>query len=168
MIRRFIFGMVISIGLLVVQSTWLSAIAILDVKPDLSLLFIVFLAFKNPSPQGQATGFLTGIFQDGMSASPLGLSAFIKTAVAWAFNLFSGKFYIDRIFIPFLFGFIATIAKALTNGFLVVLFSGRLSAYDPFSYRLWIEAAYNALAAPLLFLLLAPIERFLLPKEKHT
>jgi len=167
-IRRFLVSLAITVLLLVIQSTWLDAIALLSISPDLALLFIVFVAFKNPSPQGQATGFVAGLLQDGMSSGPLGLNAFIKTAVAWSFNAFSGKFYIDRIFMPFLFGFLATLAKAVYLGALALLFKDRLPAYDFLSYQLWLEAAYNAVAAPVLFLLLLPLERFILPRERHT
>lgn len=168
MIRRFVLSLIITVLLLVVQSTWLGAIALLSVTPDLSLLFILFIAFKNPSPQGQAVGFVSGLLQDGMSSGPLGLNSFVKAAVACSFNVFAGKFYIDRIFMPFLFGFIATLLKAIYLGGLALLFRGRLPSYDFLSYPLWIEAAYNAVSAPVLFLLLSPLERFVLPKDRHS
>lgn len=168
MIRRFLLSLGLVVLLMVIQSTWLGAIAVLSITPDLALLFLAFISFKNPAPQGQAVGFVAGLLQDGMSAGPLGLNSFIKVAVSWAFNALAGKFYIDRVFMPFLFGFLATIAKAVYMAGLALLFKGRLPAYDFLSYGLWVEAAYNAVAAPILFLLLAPIERFILPRERRA
>jgi rod shape-determining protein MreD len=153
--------------LIVAQSTWLDFIAIYSVIPDLSLLAVVYIAFKSRSIQGQSVGFVAGLLQDGISAAPFGLNAFIKTAVAWLANLLSGKFYIDRLLMPAIFGVVATLSKA---GYLLLLslfFSGKILSYDFLDRTLWIEVAYNAVAAPVLFLLLSPIERFLIPADKR-
>lgn len=167
MIRRLVLSFGLVALLLVVQSTWLEALAIHTVIPDLSLLAIVYLSFKNPGLEGQTIGFAAGLLQDGISAAPLGLHAFIKTAVAWVANLLSGKFYIDKVLMPALFGVVATILKAVYLLVLALFFPGKVLAYDLFGSLLWIEVAYNAVAAPILFLLLGPLDRFLLSREMH-
>lgn len=167
MIRRLLLSFGLVALLLVVQSTWLEALAIHTVIPDLSLLAIVYLSFKNPGLEGQAVGFAAGLLQDGISAAPLGLHAFIKTAVAWVANLLSGKFYIDKVLMPALFGVVATILKAVYLLVLALFFPGKVLAYDLFGSLFWIEVAYNAIAAPILFLLLGPLDRFLLPRKLH-
>lgn len=167
MIHRWLLSFGLVSLLLVVQSTWLGSIAVQSVIPDLSLLAIVYIAFKSPDLQGQGIGFATGLLQDGMSAAPFGLNAFIKTSVAWLANILSGKFYIDRILMPAIFGFVATIAKAVYLLLLSAFFSGKVFSYDFFSAGLWIEAAYNAVVAPVLFLLLSPLDRFIIPADKH-
>ena len=113
MIKRLAFSFLLVAILLIVQSTWLDAAAIYSVLPDLALLAVIYLSFKAPGLQGQTTGFLAGLLQDGVSAAPLGLSAFINTVLATLFNSLSGRFYIDKILMPFLFGVSATIMKAV-------------------------------------------------------
>jgi len=167
MVRRWLLSFGLIALLIVVQSTWLDYIAVYSVVPDLSLLAVVYIAFKSPSLQGQSIGFAAGLLQDGISAAPFGLNAFIKTAVAWLANLLSGKFYIDRLLMPAIFGFAATLAKALYLALLAAFFSGKVPSYGFFGRVLWIEAGYNAVAAPVLFLLLSPLDRFLLPPEKR-
>lgn len=167
MIRRLVLSFGLVALLLVIQSTWLEALAIHAVIPDLSLLAIVYLAFKNPGLEGQTVGFAAGLLQDGISAAPLGLHAFIKTAVAWVANLLSGKFYIDKVLMPALFGMIATLLKAVYLLVLAFFFPGKVLAYDFLGSLLWIEVAYNAVAAPILFLLLGLLDRFLLPRKLH-
>lgn len=167
MIRRWLLSFGLVSILMVVQTTWLDSIALYSVIPDLSLLAIVYISFKSPNLQGQSIGFAVGFLQDGISAAPLGLHAFIKTSVAWLANMLSGKFYIDRLLMPALFGFLSTLAKALNLLVLSVFFSGKVFTYDFFGAGLWIEAGYNAVAAPLIFLLLSPLDRFLIPAVKH-
>jgi len=167
MVRRWLLSFGIVVVLIVVQSTWLDYIAVYSVVPDLSLIAVVYLGFKNPGLQGQTIGFASGLLQDGISVAPFGLNAFIKTAVAWAANLLSGKFYIDRLLMPMLFGFVATIVKAVYLLLLSSFFPGKILSYDFFGSVLWIEAAYNAVAAPILFLMLSPLDRFIIPAEKH-
>jgi len=167
MIRRLLLSFGLVSILLVVQSTWLEAIAIHAVIPDISLLALVYLAFKSPGIEGQVIGFAAGLLQDGISAAPFGLNAFIKAALAWTANLLSGKFYIDKILMPALFGIVATLLKALYLIVLSFFFPGKVLAYDLFGSVLWIEVAYNAVAAPILFLLLGPLDRFLLPRNVH-
>lgn len=167
MLRRWLLSFGLISILLVVQSTWLDYIAIYSIIPDLSLLAIVYISFKSPGLQGQSVGFAAGILQDGISAAPFGLNAFIKTSVAWLANLLSGKFYIDRILMPAIFGFVATLAKAIYLAILSIFFSDKILSYDLFGSVLWLEAAYNTVTAPVLFILLSPLDRFLIPTEKR-
>ncbi|OHD14492.1 MAG: rod shape-determining protein MreD [Spirochaetes bacterium GWB1_48_6] len=167
MLRRWLLSFGLISILIVIQSTWLDHIAIYSVVPDLSLLAIVYISFKSPGLQGQSVGFATGLLQDGISAAPFGLNAFIKTSIGWLANLLSGKFYIDKILMPALFGFVATLAKAIYLAILATIFSGKILSYDLFGRVLWIEVAYNAVVAPVLFLLLNSLDRFLIPLEKR-
>lgn len=168
MIRRWLLSFAIVSALVLVQSTWLDFIAVKGIVPDVSLLVVVFIAFKSPGAQGQAVGLASGFLQDSVSAAPLGLNAFIKTGVALLANLLSGKFYIDRLLMPALFGLLATVAKAVYLEVLGVFFRGAILSYDFFGSALWIEAAYNAVAAPILFFALKPVERFIVPTERKA
>ncbi|HOZ71021.1 MAG TPA: rod shape-determining protein MreD [Spirochaetales bacterium] len=165
MIRRWLASLALVSLLIVVQSTWLGVIAVYSVLPDLSLIAVVYIAFKSPNLQGQGVGFVAGLLQDGISAAPFGLNAFVKTAVAWLANLLSGKFYIDRLLMPALFGFSMTLAKAAYLAVLASLFSGKITGYDFLGSTLWIEAAYNAVVAPFMFMLLGFLDRFIVPRD---
>lgn len=168
MIRRWLVSFAVISSLVLVQSTWLDFIAVLGVVPDLSLLVVVFVAFKSPGAQGQAVGLAAGFLQDSVSAAPLGLNAFIKSGVALLANALSGKFYIDRVLMPAIFGLLSTVAKALYLEALSALFGGAVLSYDFLGRALWIEAAYNAVAAPIIFLALKPIERFMVPTDRKA
>lgn len=167
MLRRWVLSLGLLLAFIALQSTWLGYIAVYAVVPDLSLLAVVFLAFKSPTVQGQSLGFVAGLIEDGISAAPFGLNAFVKAGVALLSNLLSGKFYIDRLLMPAVFGLAATLAKAGYLAVLALFFKEAVVPYDFASRALWIECAYNAVAAPILFLAMSPLERFLVIPERN-
>lgn len=167
MIRKWLLMFLISIILVALQSTWLRYIAFMSIIPDVSLLFIVYVSFHSKDIKGQSAGFLSGLIEDCISAAPLGLNAFIKTSIAFLANLLSGKFYIDRVIMPAVFALIATLLKAFLSIVLAFFFSPKLNSYNFLSSTLWIECAYNAVIAPVLFILLSPLNRFLFDSGKR-
>ena len=58
-------------------------------------------------------------------------------------------------------GFVGTIAKALIAWALFLLFGENIHVYSIFSIGLWIEAAYNGVLAPFVFLLLGLLSSIL-------
>jgi rod shape-determining protein MreD len=165
MIRSICFSTILLVGCTFAQSTWFSSIAVFGVIPDLSLVVLIWLSYSNGLVEGPASGFLSGFAEDFLSASPLGFHAFIKTAVAAAAALLHGGFYIDKLLLPVALCFAGTIVKAIAAGALFILFGSKIHAYSLLDSVLWIEAAYNGVLAPLVFLLLGPLSRFLVTKR---
>lgn len=144
-----------------VQSTWFGAIAVWGVIPDLALLILVWLSYKNGPVEGPVSGFLSGIVEDCVSVAPIGFHAFIRTFVAALSSLLHGAFYIDKIFLPVALGAGGTLAKALGAWLLSLVFGPRIQTYGFLDKVLWIEVAYNGLIAPLVFLLLGALRKLL-------
>jgi len=72
----------------------------------------------------------------------------------------------DTFFIPVLAGFGATLLKGFSSMILLLLFGAEnINAYSLSDYHFWIEAALNGAAAPLLFLLLNRLKKFLITKR---
>ena len=165
MIRSVIFSTILLIGCALAQSTWFGAIAVFGVTPDLGLVVLIWLSYRNGLIAGPASGFLSGLAEDFLSASPLGFHAFIKTAVASAAGLLHGTFFIDKLLLPIALGFAGTIAKAMAAGAAFLLFGAKVHAYSFLTGGLWVEAAYNGLIAPLTFLLLTPLKRFIVSER---
>ena len=165
MIRSVIFSTLLLLCCTFAQSTWFGGIAIFGVVPDISLVVLIWLSYSNGLVEGPASGFLSGFAEDFLSSSPLGFHAFIKTAVAASAALLHGSFYIDRVLLPVALCFAGTIAKAIAAAALYLLFGSKIHAYSLTDSVLWIEAAYNGILAPLVFLLLGPLSRFLVTKR---
>jgi rod shape-determining protein MreD len=166
-IRTILFSTILLVASGIVQSTWLGAIAVWGVIPDISLVILVWLSYKNGIVEGPISGFIAGFAEDCLSASPLGFHAFVKTFVAAAAGLLHGSFFIDRVFLPFALGAVATLFKALAAGILALLFGAKIQTYNFLDRVLWIEAAYNGLIAPLVFLLLGVMKRLLVTESKR-
>jgi rod shape-determining protein MreD len=167
MIRSVVFSTLLLIACTFIQSTWFGGVAVLGVTPDICLVVLIWVSYKNGPVEGPAAGFLSGLAEDVLSASPLGFHAFINSAVAATAALLHGSFFIDKLLLPVILGFAGTIAKALAAGALYLVFGSRVHAYSLFDRVLWIEAAYNALLAPLVFLLLGPLSRFLVAERER-
>ncbi len=154
LLKTIVFSTAVSVGCTLLQSTWLRSIAVLSVIPDPALLVIVFTAFHNTRTEGIVSGFFSGLVQDFISSSPLGFTSFVRTIVSYGFNSLAGNFYIDRLLMPMLFGAAATLIKALSTAVLAFVFPVFIHGYDFLDKILWIETAYNAVLAPLVFFIL--------------
>jgi rod shape-determining protein MreD len=161
MIRSVALSTLLLICCAFIQSTWLGAIALFGVVPDIGLLALIWVSYRNGPVAGPASGFLSGLAEDFLSASPLGFNAFIKTAVASVASLLHGSFFIDKLLLPMVLGVGGTLVKAIAAGLLFLLFGSGMHAYSVADRILWIEAAYNGLLAPVVFFILAPLARLL-------
>ncbi len=165
MIRTIIISTLMMIASAYAQSTWFGAIAIFGVVPDLSLVILLWVSFKNGPIEGPVSGFLCGLFEDVISVAPLGFHAFTKTFVGTLGSFLHGSFFIDRLAFPIALGFLATLAKALAAWVLALFFGDKVHSYALLARVLWIEAGYNGLLAPIVFLLLTPFKRFLITER---
>lgn len=145
---------VIMAACVVLQSTILGKIAILGVRPDLALIVLMFVALRRGSMTAQIGGFAAGIVEDLVSASPVGFHMLLRTVIGFLYGIFSGNVFLDPLLMPIVLTIAATILKGLISGFVSLLFGLQSSGFMYFAGRLWIEAGYNALAAPFLFALL--------------
>jgi len=167
MIRSVLFSTLLLVACTFVQSTWLGGIAVFGVIPDLGLLALIWISYKNGPVEGPVAGFLSGFAEDFLSTSPLGFHAFVKTVVAAVTSILHGSFFIDRLVLPILLGVGGTLVKALTVGLLYLLFGSSIHAYSFIDKVLWIEAAYNGLLAPVVFFLMTPLGRFLVTERNR-
>ncbi len=151
---------------LLLQSTWLQTVAIAGVVPDLALLVILWVSYGNSRAEGPIAAFLAGVAFDFLSSGPVGFGPFIYTLAAWVASLLHGSIRMDRIALPLVMGFVGTLLKVMGSGILEVLFGpDKVTARSFADSGVWIEAGLNALLAPLLFLALGSMKRWLITEE---
>ncbi len=167
MIRTIFISSVLLVLTGLIQSTWFGPIAVFGVIPDLSLVILIWIGYKNGPVEGPVAGFISGFAEDCLSASPLGFHAFVRTFVAAFSGMLHGSFYIDRILLPVAMGAIGTLLKALGATLLFLLFGTKIQTYGLVDRILWIEVAYNGLIAPLVFLLLGTAKRLLVTESNR-
>lgn len=136
------------------EAAVLSNMTILPVIPDLVLLVVLYISFMNSSLIGTTTGFISGLLVDFLSASPIGLNAFTKTLTGFFAGKFSGSFNQNKILIPALMGFSATVFKAVITWFLSFFFGSNILIYRISGSSFWFEVIANTVCAPLIFALL--------------
>jgi len=153
--KRFVPLLLAGILLLIVQTTWLSFFPIQRIRPDLLLIFTLYLAFFFPPFLGGILAFFMGYLMDLFSGNTLGLYAFSRTIVFFATQFLKERFYLEGFSFQFLFAFIFSI---LEGGLLLVLING----LDPVSFEnlylslltfLLPQSFCTGLASPFLFLL---------------
>jgi rod shape-determining protein MreD len=141
--------------LLILQTTWLSFFPIQRIRPDLLLIFTLYLAFLFPPFLGGILAFFMGYLMDLFSGNTLGLYAFSRTIVFFATQFLKERFYLEGFSFQFLFALIFSI---LEGGLLLVLING----LDPVSFEnlyrslltfLLPQSFCTGLVAPLLFFL---------------
>ncbi len=149
----------------ILQSTLFRYITIWNVKPDLVLIILVFVASRRGSMVGQVTGFWGGFVEDLLSTAPLGFNALIKTLIGYIYGIIEDRIVIDPIILPVLIVGIATIIKYLFVAVISAIFSIESIGAVLVSSRFLVEILYNSLSAPFVFALLSLIKS-LKPREK--
>ncbi len=158
-------SLVLLIGAVVLQSTILNRIRIVNIIPDLSLIILVYISYRKGCMTGQVTGFVSGLIEDILSISPLGLSTFIKTLIGYLYGLMEGNIFVDPLLMPIILVASATLLKALIMGALSILFPIPQITLNYYIHSLWISILYNSLLAPFIFAVLNLLKA-LKPREK--
>ena len=159
-IRLTLFTLFLTFIALIVQSTVFSLFSIGGVRPDLSLIVLVFISYKKGQMVGQITGFFTGFIEDIISLTPLGFHSLIKALLGFLYGYIQGRIIIDMVFIPILFVTIATIIKLLTAWFISIIITIPEVQISFFHLNTFIEILYNAFTAPFIFALLKLFKTF--------
>jgi rod shape-determining protein MreD len=159
MIGKIVFSSLFLVALSLVQTTWIQPIAIAGIIPDLALLAVIAVAYRNGPILGTTSSFIAGLIEDILSAAPLGFNAFISSLAAWMSSFLHGSIHLDRILMPALLGIGATVYKALAVQLLGSMFGSSLPNYDLGGSQFWIELGYNAVAAPIVFAVASLLHR---------
>lgn len=147
----YLIGALLIILLSILQTNLLSLIAIAGVRPDLVLIFTVYLANRNGGMVGQGAGFIGGLTHDIFSIAPLGFYTLTKTVVGLIYGFTRDNVYLDAFLAPFLLVLTATVLK----GVMFLLIGALFGVSDPsgpvLSTRFLIEIGYNSLLGPVVF-----------------
>ncbi|MEW6548133.1 MAG: rod shape-determining protein MreD [Spirochaetota bacterium] len=148
-----------------VQTTWFKDGIVWGISPDFALGILLWVAYLNKGNEALFAAFLTGLARDLLSASPLGYSAFLLLLPLYAMQGFRKVITSDRLFIPVILGFAATLAKAVASIFLLGIFRREdIGAYSLGDLRLWVEASINGALSPLFFFLVEKGSKFLVTR----
>ncbi len=166
--RRFFLLLLAGILLLIVQTTWLFFFPTQRMRPDLLLIFTLYLAFLFPPFLGGILAFFFGFLMDLFSGNTLGLYAFSRTLVFFATQFLKERFYLEGFSFQFLFAFAFGI---LEGGLLLILINGpEPASFEnlPLSILTFLlpRSFCTGLAAPFLFILFQKGMSYLIPRPE--
>lgn len=153
MIKRLLFLLGLMSLIVFAQTTYLNQIAFNSVKPDLALIFLVYVAFRYGNFEACIVGFLGGLMLDFISLSPLGFHSFIFVVVAFITSLGKDLVSTDSHLLHFLSLMGATFLKYLLATVIIAIFTISKSANPMMQSSMFIEIIYNMILAPLVFLI---------------
>jgi rod shape-determining protein MreD len=169
-IKNIVWSNIFIIIALLLQSTLLSRLSVffhINAVPDLALCILVFSAYLNGTMTGQTSGFISGLFIDFISRSPLGLNLFIRTVIGGLTGMAHRSLILDKVFLPAALCALATFLKALLLFALHFLFAGAVPAYSWTAPLFWKELALNTVLAPFLFKFLNSFDTLLVRKKDY-
>ena len=136
--------------LLSLQSS--NALAVLEINPDLLLIFVVLHSLQFGEFKGVVFGFSIGLLEDAMAGTLFGLNSFILTLISWLTNIYKKYIFVSDIVAFLIYIVIATIIKYI----LTIFFSWIFKQGNMLSWFIILkmagEIAYNAIIGTVLFL----------------
>lgn len=155
--------------LAIIQSTFLNAIAIGGVRPDLLVLGVLLVIRRNDFGKLLTLAFVFGLTRDFFSAGAIGMNAFALTLVAYllwlAADFVLAEGWLGQAFLTF----VAAVGYAAFIVMLKVLLGYELGSAIGNLKIILGTSLYTAAAAPLLFLVLSKPQAlpYLRLKLKH-
>ena len=113
----------------VFESTALGSVAILGVKPDLTLILIVSYAILRGDMEAAVFGFFAGLAHDICGGYFLGLYAMLGLLTGYLCGKPFKDFFKDNYFLPFFVVVIATVCYQILFYCAGVLFLGRVGLF---------------------------------------
>jgi rod shape-determining protein MreD len=153
--KRVVPPLLIGFLFIILQTTLLSSFPIQRFRPDILLIFTLYLAFLFPPILGGILAFFMGYLMDLFSGNALGFYTFSRPLIFFSAQFFKERFYLEGFSSQFLFAF----AFGLLEGVLILVLMSVLQAislwslYPLFFTFLLPQSFFTGLVTPLLFLL---------------
>jgi rod shape-determining protein MreD len=118
-------------------------------RPDLIIIVVLFIGYKYGALAATLAGFVLGIFQDSLSASPIGISSFANCIVGFLAGSFreykmkSNTAYLTTIILLLLHGFLFyMIYHVKTEATYTYLIFTRIFPNTIYTFIIWIISSY--------------------------
>lgn len=107
----------------ILETTWFSELSIFGIRPDLILIILSFHAHTRGVQRGQIAGFVVGLVEDSLSASPFGFFALVRMSHGGILGFTKGSVSGDAIFSPMILVGVAVIVRTVATFLITALFS---------------------------------------------
>jgi rod shape-determining protein MreD len=153
--KRVFLPFLVGILFLILQTTLLSSFPIQRIRPDILLIFTLYLAFSSSSIFGGMLAFFMGYLMDLFSGNVMGFYTFSRPLVFFAAQFFKERFYLEGFYSRFLFAF----TYSMLEGFLIFILMNAFHStplrnlYPLLLTFLLPQSFFTALVTPPLFFL---------------
>lgn len=151
---RYLIFFFISLLALSLQTTFFARFCFWGIVPDLILILVVSFAFLKGSKAGMMAGFIGGLLEDIFLAHSLGIQALSKMLIAYLIGLTEKKVFKENPMISVVGITFATMMDHLLTFFLYQSFDLNRIDFMVAQRLFWPELVYNALLAPMIYILL--------------
>ena len=141
----------------VLQSTVLNYIQILQNKPDILLILVIFFSLTFGQIYGLTTGATCGLFSEVSSGIPPGAAIFVYSLGGLILGHIGSLIYRQRIFGQMGITFVFSFATYLTLFLLLQSFNVNLSLFNATVAVILPTSFYTAIVAPFIFRFLKTI-----------
>lgn len=135
------------------QSTIVDHIEIMNVKPNLLLVFIVVVSILRGNVEGAVIGFLCGLCHDIISGKLIGLFALLGMYIGLIIGSVNKRLYRENVLIAVFFTFVSTFVYEFVFYFFNIFLRGKGDLIFPLKNVILPEAIYNSVLSILLFII---------------
>lgn len=161
MVRANLYWVVLVLTTALVEVTWLRAIRIGDVVPDLVLLLVVYFAMTSGPERAMFTGALGGVFQDVAADTGLGHHVLALVIAGYAGGMLANRLIIESPAVKAGMVLCACVVHGLTYVAVDFIQNPELDAYDAILVSMIPRTFYTMVVTPILFI---PLDRVLAPR----
>ena len=137
-----------------IETTWLKAISVMDVTPNLTLLMVIYFAIADGEERAMFTGALGGMFQDVARSAVLGHHVLCLVIVGFASGRIATRLVTEHPAVKAGLVFCASIVCGLLQILIQYVQDPELAVMHNIIARVVPGAFYTALFTPVLFFLL--------------
>jgi rod shape-determining protein MreD len=153
--RKNIMWAVIVVTAALIQTTWLDAIRIAGVVPDLTLLLVVYFAVNEGEERAMFTGVLAGVFQDVASRAALGHHVLCLVLIGYTVGRLTTRLITEHPAIKAGLVFAAGLVNGIVYTAILYVQEPSVTAARTIAAHVVPTAFYTAFVTPFVFLLLS-------------
>jgi rod shape-determining protein MreD len=149
--RRNILWLVLTIAAALMQMTWLDAIRVQGVLPDVTLLLVLYFAVTDGEERAMITGTLGGLCQDVTGNAVLGHHILCNVVIAYAVGRIARRLITEHPAVKVGLILFATAAHGILFTFIQYVQTPHISAFDAILSTVLPGAFYTAFVTPFAF-----------------
>ncbi len=157
--RRYITWFIVVVAAALIQTTWLDAIRLQGVLPDLAILLVVFFAISQGEERAMFTGALAGMYQDVTGNAVLGHHVLCLVVVGYMVGRIARRLVLEHPIIKVVLVMCASTISGILFTIIQYVQTPRIHPFHDIAVNVIPAAFYTALVTPIAFALLGLICR---------